>query len=871
MRRRTSYALGSTALAAVVTAYAFFERPNFYSAAVYLSQSSACLIILCNLAFVYFIGITYALQRLLFGPLRPIEIEQLYERGWIAATEWLFALSVFRVDFGVAYMATFVLLFASKVWGWMVHGRLDILEQQPPANARKFHARLVTATTINLLLPLWMANYCFDEAVYGQKAGIMTMFTFEFGILVIGAISTTLKYGFWYYEHRVTQQQKKEHFDRLRSEAEAAGDPPPSEEDVDVHDLDLPGWENKSSFQFTLDITTDFLKLVAYITFFTVLTYLYGLPIYIVRDLYMTTRSFFTRVNDYRQYRNATRNMNAQYPDATAENLEPENTCIVCRDDMKPWIGTLPQEEQEAQRNSGNYSTTERNRPKRLPCGHTLHFSCLRNWLERQQSCPTCRRSVLRPATVPNTNNEPPAANGAARAPDVPGQAPQAFPRGPQAFPQGPLFPPAARPRPQPRAPRRVGWTFRLGPLRLFMGRLANDPRPDNAQPGDGHHHDHHAEQGQPDHNHNQDMQALGPQQLFIHGNEQPRPAGQDNNQPPGLSVLASQLQTSSLQTHLSVIEQTIQRQIQQMQLSQQRVQVINWLLAESNRLHQEAHALDRTPLPFATIQPTQMIPSSSAGPSTGEPVVDNIGHEIFTLPDGWSVVPLHMPSANNNEPAQAGPSSEPGAPSGEASSSSAPNADSSNRQVPPIAGPSTQSAPLAVQVNVDFINGGPLADILRQHAAQINPTPTPTTTNPTVPNQTPGQQSSQPAPLANGSAPVSTPTTNSATPSAPEPPSSALPVQPQATDPVQVAGADMIANIERATGGTVVNLGGDSAWSFGDAVPATPQQPQTQQSQVGETSGSHTETSETAEGGEGERRSRQPTVEDVPPSEEVD
>jgi E3 ubiquitin-protein ligase synoviolin len=33
--------------------------------------------------------------------------------------------------------------------------------------------------------------------------------------------------------------------------------------------------------------------------------------------------------------------------------------------------------------------------PKKLPCGHIFHFYCLRSWLERQQSCPTCRRSVL--------------------------------------------------------------------------------------------------------------------------------------------------------------------------------------------------------------------------------------------------------------------------------------------------------------------------------------------------------------------------------------------------------------------------------------------------------------------------------------------
>lgn len=33
---------------------------------------------------------------------------------------------------------------------------------------------------------------------------------------------------------------------------------------------------------------------------------------------------------------------------------------------------------------------------KRLPCDHIFHKSCLRSWFQRQQTCPTCRTSILR-------------------------------------------------------------------------------------------------------------------------------------------------------------------------------------------------------------------------------------------------------------------------------------------------------------------------------------------------------------------------------------------------------------------------------------------------------------------------------------------
>jgi E3 ubiquitin-protein ligase synoviolin len=40
-------------------------------------------------------------------------------------------------------------------------------------------------------------------------------------------------------------------------------------------------------------------------------------------------------------------------------------------------------------------------RNKKLGCGHVFHLHCLRSWLERQQNCPICRRSVVPPSATP--------------------------------------------------------------------------------------------------------------------------------------------------------------------------------------------------------------------------------------------------------------------------------------------------------------------------------------------------------------------------------------------------------------------------------------------------------------------------------------
>lgn len=149
----------------------------------------------------------------------------------------------------------------------------------------------------------------------------------------------------------------------------------------------------------------DFLKLVLYLTFFSVLCMFYGMPIHIIRDVAMTIRSFYKRINDFIRYRQATRDMNSRYPDATTDDISGEDVCIICRESMRPWQQQLGSRLTEANSTTRPSPWEERLRPKRLPCGHILHFACLRSWLERQQNCPTCRAPVLGSrTTVPNPN-----------------------------------------------------------------------------------------------------------------------------------------------------------------------------------------------------------------------------------------------------------------------------------------------------------------------------------------------------------------------------------------------------------------------------------------------------------------------------------
>ena len=55
---------------------------------------------------------------------------------------------------------------------------------------------------------------------------------------------------------------------------------------------------------------------------------------------------------------------------------------------------------------------------KKLPCGHVLHFWCLRDWMLQQDWCPICHSPVLNPTnrspatTAPHVHQNAPPANG---------------------------------------------------------------------------------------------------------------------------------------------------------------------------------------------------------------------------------------------------------------------------------------------------------------------------------------------------------------------------------------------------------------------------------------------------------------------------
>ncbi|MBE3042098.1 hypothetical protein IMZ48_05860 [Candidatus Bathyarchaeota archaeon] len=228
-----------------------------------------------NFIYILYGAFMYGLQRLCFGQLRAIEVDQLSDRAWVAITETCLAMTIFREEIGAWFLVMFTLLVTGKVWGWIGDGRLEVLEQQPPANPRLFHSRLVVSLLMSTVYDIWLLRYCISAVVQQARPNMMVMFLFEFAVLSTSSLRTNTRYLLTILDARiVAAQTSKRLFQRrvellhrrgqmLRQrEADvAAGREPsfsdrdlPTANDVDELDIEVPGWEAKGQWVLVLEL-----------------------------------------------------------------------------------------------------------------------------------------------------------------------------------------------------------------------------------------------------------------------------------------------------------------------------------------------------------------------------------------------------------------------------------------------------------------------------------------------------------------------------------------------------------------------------------------------------------------------------------------
>lgn len=154
----------------------------------------------------------------------------------------------------------------------MGEGRVEILEQQPPANPRVFHTRLAISLSLSVIFATYMLDFSIRTVLAQAKPDMMVMFGFEFAILTILATSTAARYAICLAEIYIVRKQKTARINELRAErasanetSAAGGQEPaasntPNERaintEIDEAEVEVEGWDGKGRWIFYLDLVT---------------------------------------------------------------------------------------------------------------------------------------------------------------------------------------------------------------------------------------------------------------------------------------------------------------------------------------------------------------------------------------------------------------------------------------------------------------------------------------------------------------------------------------------------------------------------------------------------------------------------------------
>ena len=335
-----------------LVAYAFQTKEQFYPTLVYLSQSKTSFVLSTNMVIACAILIGKIFKVIFFGSLRGVETEMLYERAKYSATETCLALTVFRSEISPKIFLFFGSMIFVKAFHWLAKSRLEYNEQIQPLPLLA-HIRMIALIATLMFVDISVTRYCINYT-FDQGQSVFILFGFEFGLLVIDVFNLAFRYIIGC-------------IDACREN----------------------GFQSKGIALMLIDLFSDALRFITYSFFFCLIFVYYGLPIHIVREVWLSFLAFQSKLASFIKYLQLNHNLDQRFDDATEEELASAGVCLICFEQM----------------------TTGKKLPP--PCGHVFHLDCLRGWFQYRQDCPTCRRDI--PLTTTRSTRATAAANAMER------------------------------------------------------------------------------------------------------------------------------------------------------------------------------------------------------------------------------------------------------------------------------------------------------------------------------------------------------------------------------------------------------------------------------------------------------------------------
>lgn len=341
------------------------------------------------------VAIDWVIVWILFGRLTAYEIELTTEKMTHYLISFLMLTTSSYSEGNTILMVIFTIItFTCRFIHIVLDNRTDLFTTRILNNLHEYGSRKQVALAFLLNPNFWIifflsgfefltgAVLLYDIDEY-QKLTLIT-FGFHFVLLTILSMAKIGKLLVTLYEttryFSPPRNTEDSDFDVLDLGA--------SEEDVD-DDNDELIWEAKAYYVRGIKIAASLLELLAncrmmYLLYiFTNQFPLTGLP-----GVFFSIKTLTTQIVQLRKFIKAADALETAVENATQQDLsEADSSCIVCFETMYSV--------EEYDRKHPHKPLNKRRHPKKLLCGHILHMGCLKQWLERSDSCPMCRRKVM--------------------------------------------------------------------------------------------------------------------------------------------------------------------------------------------------------------------------------------------------------------------------------------------------------------------------------------------------------------------------------------------------------------------------------------------------------------------------------------------
>ena len=262
-------------------------------------------------------------------------------------TETCLALTIFRAKLSVHTGILFLIFVLAKCLHWvadMREGHLRMTEEAVIAvpnsswpALRWPQVKLLLCLYVLQLLDIMAVIQC-GQDILENGPSVSILFAFEGAIMLTSVVSNVLLWhlhfmdGLFHFIHETTDPSNF------------------------MHRWIHPWKDYKATLVFAVEVQAQAAKFCFYMTFFGIVMTYYGLPINLIREVYISFQSLRQRLVAFKKYRQLMASMN-RFQSPSPEDLEEEHTCIICRDEM----------------------TVET--AKQLPgCGH-MYVHCIRVWV----------------------------------------------------------------------------------------------------------------------------------------------------------------------------------------------------------------------------------------------------------------------------------------------------------------------------------------------------------------------------------------------------------------------------------------------------------------------------------------------------------